>query len=691
MISDFITILAVITLLSGAGYLLYTERTRAGLYLSAALTATALTDFFDLLSLNASSNPFLWKTCALSVEALLPLLWLLCSLTFFRQSGPWRLSPARKGAVSLTVLFFVVQQILPLKAFFYAPDFPGERLLFLADVGFYYYIAFLLCMIMVLVNFEITFVNASPDAVWKIKYELIGLGIVVAIQVFYYSQALLYRSLNMNYLSLRSFLYLVAAVMIAYSLVFRHGKGRVQVSRQVAFKSVIIITVGIYLILLGILGKGMQYFSSFFSRNIVISIIFITGTGLLVLLLSDRFKRELKVHLHKNFYQYKHDYRTQWLRFTEQLSSSSSGDELIQHILSAYCNIFGITGSALFLLDTTRARYCAVADHNMTLKVEMVEAGNSLVTFMHQHAWVISVYEDVPGIRAEDSRCFCDNGVFFVVPLFNDTELEGFIVLARPVSSKEIFIYEDYDLMKTISRQAFLAIMHQRLSEQIIRAREIQAIGNVATFVAHDLKNHVSSLSLIVENAARHLHNPEFQKDMLASLGNTVTKMQTLIGRLKNFGEQDLNLHQVNLLELSEKTANLLLESRISVSGSPETVWGDETEIQKVIINLLMNAIEASEKTEPVILEVGCDNAPYIRVSDKGCGMTSRYIRAELFKPFRTTKRQGLGIGLYQCSQIMEAHGGRIEVNSIEDIGTVFTVWFAELSTSESTGHSRVQ
>jgi len=690
MISDLITILAVITLLTGAGYLLYIERTRTGLYLSAALTATALTDFFDLLSLNASFNPFLWKTCALSVEALLPLLWLLSSLTFFRQSGPWRLSRARKGAVALTVLFFVAQQMLPLKAFFYAPDFPVERLLFLADIGFYYYIAFLLCMIMVLVNFEITFVNASPDAVWKIKYELIGLGIVVAIQVFYYSQALLYRSLNMNYLSLRSFLYLVAAVMITYSLVFRRGKGRVQVSRQVAFKSVIIVTVGIYLILLGILGKGMQYFSSIFSRNIVISLIFITGTGLLILLLSDRFKRELKVHLHKNFYQYKHDYRTQWLRFTEQLSSSSSGDELIQHILSAYCDIFGVTGSALFLLDISRTRYHAVADHNMPLKVEMVEAGNSLITFMHEHEWVISVYEEVPGIRAEDSRYFSDNGVYFVVPLFNDSELEGFIVLARPVTSKEIFIYEDYDLMKTISRQAFLAIMHQRLSDQIIRAREIQAIGNVATFVAHDLKNHVSSLSLIVENAARHLHNPEFQKDMLTSLGNTVTKMQTLIGRLKNFGEQDLKLRQVNLLELSKKTAHLLLESRISVSGTPETAWVDETEIQKVVLNLLMNGLEASEKTEPVILEVGCDNAPYIRVSDKGCGMTSRYIRTELFKPFRTTKKQGLGIGLYQCSQIMEAHGGRIEVNSLEGIGTEFTVWFAELPASESAGHSGV-
>ena len=102
--------------------------------------------------------------------------------------------------------------------------------------------------------------------------------------------------------------------------------------------------------------------------------------------------------------------------------------------------------------------------------------------------------------------------------------MEGFIVLGQPVNSKEIYIFEDYDLMKTIARQASLAIMHQRLSEQATHTREIEAVGNVATFVAHDLKNLVSNLSLIVENAARYIHNPDFQKDMLASLGNTVVK-----------------------------------------------------------------------------------------------------------------------------------------------------------------------
>jgi putative PEP-CTERM system histidine kinase len=206
----------------------------------------------------------------------------------------------------------------------------------------------------------------------------------------------------------------------------------------------------------------------------------------------------------------------------------------------------------------------------------------------------------------------------------------------------------------------------------------MEAIGNVATFVAHDLKNLVSNLSLIVENSARHIHNPEFQQDMLASLDNTVTKMRKLIGRLKNLGEQHLiNRQEVNLLELARKTARMFMGSEITVAGTAEIVRVDESEIQKVILNLLVNAMESSSPNDPIEIEVGHSGLPYIRVSDQGCGMSPRFLRTDLFKPFRTSKKLGLGIGLYQCRQIVLAHGGKIDVSSTEGSGSIFTVWFA--------------
>jgi len=677
MISTIISISAVFVLLAGAGYALHKDRSFTGLFLFAALTVTALLELFDLLSLIATTNTFLWKKCTLVAESLLPPFWVLCSLTFARQPDLRKIALWQKVAVAASLLFSLFPLLLPLCDFFYAPDFPDERLLFLGNFGFFFYIGIMAMLVVALVNFEVTFTNALPDAFWKIKFELLGLCTMLTVQIFYYSQALLYRSLNMNYLTLRSFMYLVSAALIGYSLAFRHGKTRIHISRQAAFKSIVLFAVGAYLIVLGLLGEGMQYFGPVFPRTMTVSLAFLFGLGLLILLLSEKFRREIKVVLHKNFYQQKHDYRTQWLSFTEQLSTSRSGDELLQRILSAYCEIFGVRGSALFFSEKNRPGYCLQAVHEMNLPEHATIPDNSLVRFMTKSSWVINIAENNPEISGDDLQFFKENHIVCVIPLFNGEQLEGFMVLGQTVNSKETFIYEDYDLMKTIARQASLAIMHQKLSEQITHDSEIQAIGNVATFVAHDLKNLVSNLSLIVENAAKYIHNPDFQKDMLTSLGNTVDKMQKLISRLKNLGEQDqLKQQQVDLLELAEKTAHLLVGNKISFSGTAEVVCVDRNEIQKVLMNLLMNAIEASGADKPVSIEVGRSDVPFIRVIDTGCGMSAQFLRSELFKPFRTTKEHGLGIGLYQCRQIIAAHGGRIEVSSSEGNGSIFTVWF---------------
>jgi len=112
----------------------------------------------------------------------------------------------------------------------------------------------------------------------------------------------------------------------------------------------------------------------------------------------------------------------------------------------------------------------------------------------------------------------------------------------------------------------------------------------------------------------------------------------------------------------------------------------DEEELQKVLLNLFLNGIEASQGEGGVLAEVGFAGAPYIRVTDRGCGMSPRFVRRDLFTPFRTTKQQGLGIGLYQCRQIVAAHGGRIEVASVEGDGTVFTVWLQAGAAQSSVG-----
>jgi signal transduction histidine kinase len=192
----------------------------------------------------------------------------------------------------------------------------------------------------------------------------------------------------------------------------------------------------------------------------------------------------------------------------------------------------------------------------------------------------------------------------------------------------------------------------------------------------HDLKNLVSALSLMLDNAHEYIDVPDFQKDLLDSLGNTVTKMNNLISRLKHLPEKvSLQRTSVDLLQLAHDTTLLVKGGNFLVTGTPVIAEVDRDEIQKVALNLMLNAIESNTGNQPVTVEVGKEAAPFFRVKDEGCGIPDDFLRDSLFTPFKSTKKKGLGIGLYQCKKIVEAHGGKIEVISELDKGSEFTVW----------------
>lgn len=673
-----LSLVAIILLLFAMLRIIRLERKSAcRTFLAIPFCAVAFLEFFDLAALYQFFPEVDWKRLSLGVEALLPALWLLVSLTYARDLPQRGLPRSTRLMLAGVFALVLVPVLIPGESLFYAPDFPLERMLFLTDAGYYFYVAMLVLLVVALTNFESTLVNASSEALWRVKLDIVALGSVLAVCVFYYTNALLYRSLNMELVPLRSLVSIIAALMIVYSRTHWRGTARVKVSQAVLLRSVVLTVIAGYLLLLGSIGEGMKYFGTLFPRVLALSLGFIGGMFLLLLLLSERAKRELKVLLHKHFYQSKYDYRAQWLGLTERLASFESGEELLRLVLSAYCDIFGVRGGALFLYQEGCGWFCATGIQELEQVKTTMADDNPLVAYLRDQRWVFNSRDDNPEILEANCRWLRELKVSFAIPLFEGETLTGFIVLGEQVVPSEEYRYEDYDLMKAIARQASVAIQHQRLSEQLTQAKAMEAVGNLATFVVHDLKNLAATVSLVVENAREHLDNPEFQKDMLSSLGNTTRKMHALIGRLRNLGESELlHMRPVDLLALAQHSARQVLGRAVTVLGTPEKVLGDEEELQKVLLNLFLNAVEASEPGTPIVAEVGCADFPFLKVSDSGCGMSPLFIRNELFAPFKTTKQTGLGIGLYQCRQIVAAHGGRIEVWSAQGEGTVFTVWF---------------
>lgn len=649
----------------------------AAVFISATLEAS------DLLAVVFPTATFHWKRYALVAESVLPAAWFLFSLTHSRELGGRYAPFSQRFLLVCTVAFPVAVLLLPAESFFYSPDFAVERVLFLSNAGFWFYGGVLAYFVLALVNLEATYRGASLSSRWVIKFDFIGAVSFLAVLVFYYSQALLYRTINMNLMPVRSTMLILALAMMSYSLVFRGGGARISVSRSMAYKSVVLVAVGFYLMAIGLLGEGLKYFGESGQRALAVALAFIAGVGLLVLFLSETAKRKIKVFLHKNFYQSKYDYRTQWLQFTDRLNGARSGDELREAVLLGYCEIFAMGCAALFVRAAEGGGFRWGAGVGVSRPEIFFSAHEPVLLPLENRSWVVDLRDE--GVRFNDpdlDRRLAEDGIIFLVPLLSTGILEGVVALGRPIDAKERYLYEDFDLMKTMGRQASSALRNLRLADELLQAKELEVMGKVSAFILHDLKNLVYTLSLTVENAQDHLGDPEFQGDMLATLSNTVGRMKVLISKLSNLPDRlSLKRELFDLLQLVSEARSLIAGGgEIAVEGGAVSAWVDREEMQKVVLNLIVNALEATEGNGPVTVTVGEGSGPFFRVADRGCGIAEDFLRTDLFTPFRSTKKKGLGIGLYQCRQIVEAHGGWIEVESVLGEGTTFTVWLQSQS-----------
>ena len=676
MLSTFLLWLLIVGSIAGA-VVLFSRRhsypAATYLYIISFILLAALSFIHIRLTQNGEVLYF-WKKATVCADVLLAISLYFYTKTTFRDNSGIYLGYGFWASVALACGLMIYVFITPLDVLVFAPDFSDEKIFFLTNQGFSVYLLLMVFLVFGLVQLERTFTGLHSLQRWQVKLEIIGSGTLLALCALFYSHSLLYRSINFNLVGLWAVGSLIAVALVCYSRLFRHGQGaRLALSRGIAHRSFILLIVGGYLIILGAVGEGLRYLNFTDAKPVFYIILSVASFGLGTVFLSERFRRRLKVILHKNFYQSKYDYRDQWERFVQKIAVSDSLAELQQGILDLFCEPLACKGAALYLQDSESGEYTPSAVFNLMRDWRPFPADDPLVEMLQQKNWIVNMHEDQADL---DGSMISGLGAaaFLIIPMFFDDELTGFVVLAEQINPEDM-TYEDYDLLRMLARQSIATIQGLRLSEQLTAARELAAIGKVATFVLHDLKNQVSGLSLMLDNAREYIADPEFQDDMLETIGNTVKNMNGLIFRLKNLKEKPALVVSVANLEKIVKEATETAGGQIIAEGEPVKIAADDEEIYKVILNLLVNAHEATGNTSVVRVEYGQDaGLAFVRVSDHGCGMSAEFIKEKLFKPFTTTKKQGFGIGLYQCRQIIEAHNGRIDVSSQPGEGTTFTL-----------------
>lgn len=662
-------------------YTLVKQRNVTGVMFSLSVMLLAAIEIIDQIAIHMEYDPVALKKIVLHLEAFLPAVLLFYSLTYARQISDRAISPIWWGFLGVSIVFPLSTFFLSADSFFYAPDIQIEQMMFLGNAGYWFYMGLMVYCIMALMNLEATYSAASLSEKWRIKFEVIGFGSILAVLIFYFSQGLLYRSINMNLTPVRSGVLILASSLIGYARLFRGDGVRIAVSQYILYRSLTLLTVGLYLLMLGLIGEGLRYFGVSFSRDLTIFTAFATGIGMIIVLLSSRARRRVVVFLRKHFFAQKHEYRDEWLKFTDRLSSCKSVADVYNAILTTYRETFGIKGGALYLLDKEAGAYRPVLRHAMPGDEQAVKISGSMSAYLVHRERILNTSDrEYTPPDQEDADWIRESGARLVVPFINDNMLIGFLTLGDQLAPEK-FIYEDYDLMKTLARQAVLAILNFRLSEELGETREVAAVAKISAFVIHDLKNLATSLSLVLENAKSHIGNTEFQQDMLETIGNTVNKMKGLMQKLKTVPEKKILERRAtdlsSMVQAALKEVNGVGgETRIVCRGFAVMSEVDREEMKNVIVNMVLNAMDATKGRGEIEIETGMKNGDcFVQVRDNGVGMEREFVENHLFKPFRTTKKKGLGIGLYQCRQIVAAHGGRIEVDSTPGEGSVFTVY----------------
>ena len=640
----------------------------------------------------SSLDDFLyWQRLRFLNASLLPAIWLLFSISFARANYlehiyKWKyiLILALAAPLSMTVIFNEAFVSLVL-----APKNASTLFIRIGWSGYFWHITWMIISVAILMNLERTFRHSIGYIRWQTKFIFLGIGGIFGIRLFTQSQIVLFQGIDTGLFVVNLGALIVADLFILRSL-FR-GKPlnvNIQLSHQFLYTSFTVIIVGIYFIAMGVAAWISLQFEWLENIQFIMFIIFITIIVFAAIFLSDRLRNMRKRFVSRLLRRPQNDYQKIWENFAEKTTSVTNTSDLCHIIVKIISDTLEILTVSIWLFDEKQEKLLFGGSTVFTVaqakELNFFSRGGADLTKAminqkmpidlkeREDDWVADLI-NAHELGTKDSR------IRYCVPLNAAGQIIGIMTLSEKVFYKPL-TFEESELVKTISCQAAAGLLNLRLSERLRNIKELEAFQTMSAFFMHDLKNLASKLSLVTQNLPLYMDNPEFRADALSTISQSVVKINKMSSRLSLLSRKiDLNLKETSLDELIATAINDIKEyAKIPITknlGIIPPLLVDQEQIYKVLENLLMNACDSIEEGGEIAVTSSYeDNWAQIAVTDNGCGISREFIEKSLFRPFQTTKKQGMGIGLYHCKTIVEEHGGRIEVESEQGRGTTFRI-----------------
>jgi putative PEP-CTERM system histidine kinase len=310
---------------------------------------------------------------------------------------------------------------------------------------------------------------------------------------------------------------------------------------------------------------------------------------------------------------------------------------------------------------------------------------DELMSHMEKSSWIVDSEEVLPeGIGAhflQQIEKYFDSA-YLAVPLLLEEKLFGFAVLKKKRSGTRLN-YEDIDLLRTSGRQVASYLAQHYTTRRLAEAQEFETYGRMTAFLIHDLKNIMAQQSLVVQNAARHKHNPSFIDDAVATLQTSLERMSGVLKQLR-VGTASSNSQKTDLRDVVADAVNrcraFAPTPEFDNAPAPLFALADPERLAFGLTNLVRNAQQATTSAGRVRVRLFAEpRTAVLEVIDDGSGMSESFVQQRLFRPFDSTSAEmeiemGMGLGAFQLRETVRAIGGTVSVQSGRGRGSRFEI-----------------
>jgi putative PEP-CTERM system histidine kinase len=546
-----------------------------------------------------------------------------------------------------------------------------------------------LSAIVALFCFDATLRNASRSHVEALKFAFIAfLGFIV------YFCYLSFSIIRTSYIS-ESILQSGAAVIFLGLVFLCYGFARypfwevkIRVSRRVVFGCLSFTAALIYLFISGTLLDFVQLLRPHGYHAVLSATMFALIAVFLVIYLSPSLRKTAESFVTRNFFRNKYDYRDLWMKFSEKSSGVLNVKDVLPKVAEFIADAMFVRQVAIWLRATASESfflaYCHETPSSKFAESPAVQLVNEVAPSDCNTVHMIpelATARKKKHIPVANPAVLEQVGVKRFVLVEKDNQVLAVLGIGAELGQKESTT-EDDQLLLSVSNQLGHLIWTHKLAEELLLAREWESFNRFASFIIHDLKNLATLQSMTLENAKTFAANPNFLADAFATFKQTTEKMISLIAGLSvQRGQFSLKQQPVNILEVIGNTFDdLRLDQRGGIKvirtfptkENAPIISGDPDLLRKAFTNLLLNAIQSLPQGEGAV-EVRVSPAENGRtrteIRDTGCGIPPEQLQI-LFRPFQTTKKKGMGIGLCHTRSIIEVHGGQIRIESRVNAGT---------------------